>query len=498
VTSVNHPVADPWYTFDQDYAFLMENQWIARLPDVRETPAGAAPDELIVYYCDMFPFRKSAYDRTTWLPREAVPDYVSYELIPAMIEAVRVQTDDWGFPWYDTWTSYRSGEDAERLSVALVKGGTWFHGSAPSNGHSGISLRVNGNGYAADYDTLTDALVSVFYHELFHNLQKNILQKRGDNGDVNELESAWRFFAEGTAVLVPSVGRSATEFGPSTGARHYMENANRYLGVIGLEGGELNRSYQKMSPYHAALYWRFLYEQCGGMANGLEDPAKGMGVIRRALISLYSGDIVDIISSTDPVGEMPKLMDEVLKDSLCPFKTHRESLVAFARAIYGLRVDGGRCMAPGIPTGCGFYDPHYLYHDPPVDTIPYAGGAVVYSAANQLNPAGIKSSFGMDFVEVILDPTLDGQTLSVEFYGALGAAAEFNVQVWKLGPGGSKPRAIAVEPEMMVQNADRGYVYTIARVDTAAFNRLALLITRLDSHEAADPVGSYTVRLDAY
>jgi hypothetical protein len=52
VTDALHPAGSPIYTFSQDYAFLLENQWTVSLPAVREAAPGAAPDELVVYYCD--------------------------------------------------------------------------------------------------------------------------------------------------------------------------------------------------------------------------------------------------------------------------------------------------------------------------------------------------------------------------------------------------------------------------------------------------------------
>jgi hypothetical protein len=94
--------------FVQESAFLLENQWTAPLPALRETSARAAPDELVVYYCDMFPIQE-AEEGPAWLPRESVPDYVRSELVPALVEAFRVQTEDWGFGWHDAWTSYRAG-----------------------------------------------------------------------------------------------------------------------------------------------------------------------------------------------------------------------------------------------------------------------------------------------------------------------------------------------------------------------------------------------------
>ena len=92
----------------------MENQWAVPLPEVQETSEGEAPDELIVYACDIFPYRKDDKDITTWLPREDVSRYVQTELVRRMIEVFRLQTDDWAFPWHDALTSLHSWEDAEQ------------------------------------------------------------------------------------------------------------------------------------------------------------------------------------------------------------------------------------------------------------------------------------------------------------------------------------------------------------------------------------------------
>ncbi|GAG44522.1 unnamed protein product, partial [marine sediment metagenome] len=49
----------PLPALEGNYAFLMESQVVTPLPEVREEAEGAAPDELIVYYCDMFCFQRS-------------------------------------------------------------------------------------------------------------------------------------------------------------------------------------------------------------------------------------------------------------------------------------------------------------------------------------------------------------------------------------------------------------------------------------------------------
>ena len=239
VFDAHHAATNPRHRLGSEYTFLMESQSIARLPEVREESPGAAPDELIVYYCDMIPFQ-SDDDSSTRLLRADIPDYVHTELLPAMVEAFRVQSDVWGFPWLQAWTSYRTEEEPGRLSVALTDGGTWFHGRALASGHSGISINVSNRHNAPDYGTLTDAIVSTFYHELFHNHQRGISQDGGGDGQVGGEKAAWQFFSEGTAELASWVGQPTVQFTQTIGARCNVSNANCFSAV------NSNSSYETM------------------------------------------------------------------------------------------------------------------------------------------------------------------------------------------------------------------------------------------------------------
>jgi hypothetical protein len=458
----------------------------------------------------MFVFQHGITDPASRLRRAEIPHYVQQELFPALLEAFHAQREDWGFGWQPAWTSYRAEDGNRRLSVALSDGETWFHGQAPVRGLSGISLRTKG-GANRHYETLTDGLLSTFHHELFHNLQKGLAQQLGGHGDVDGQKGAWGFLSEGTAALAESVSERDIHFSQNASARSYISLANGFIGQTDFPG-ELNRSYQQMIPYYAAIYWRFLYEQCGGMAIGTEDPSAGMRIIRRSLEVLYSGEQVDIRGSTDLVHHLPAVIDQALKGpeaASCPFRTFRQSLQHFARAIYQLRLDGGRCTAPGLPTatptgtpaGCGFYDPNHLYLDPPVSELTYRGEQLVFAAADQPYPRGIGSSFGIDFVDIVLDPSTQGQPLTIEFSGAPDGDAEFSVEIWKLidsgTSGGSEKRLIPVgaSEQLTEQTTDGRLLYTIPEIDTGLANRLGLIITRLDSDEASDPVGAYTLRL---
>jgi hypothetical protein len=478
------------YTLSEDYAFLLENQWIAPLPEVAEETPGAAPDELIVYYCDMFPFRRSIHEPTTWLPRDAITAYVGTELVPRMAEAFRVQSDEWGYPWHEAWVSYRS-EEEERLSVALTNGQTWYHGMAPDGGHSGISLRVTG-GNNTPFATLTDGLLSTFHHELFHNWQRSILLQSGGDGNVSGAEGAWQFFSEGTAVLAASVGQPRGQFTRALPGRTYMTTANGFVRQDGAHAGGLDTAYGEMDPYQAAFYWRFLYEQCGGVDS--QHAATGMQIIRRVLTTLYSGQIVDVGSSTDLVEGMPAIMDRALAGSLCPFQTYEGSLIAFARAIRSLEWAQGRCVWPGLPAGCGFYDPYRQYDEPPISTISYSG-------TNQTYQDQIGTSFGIDLLDVQIEASTAREPLLLEFHPPAGSDAVFSVEIWHLpapAEAGARRHILTeiVHPETLMQiDAQGSLSYVIPEAYTSTPHTLSLIITRLDAWEALDPAGEYSIAL---
>ena len=125
---------------------------------------------------------------------------------------------------------------------------------------------------------------------------------------------------------------------------------------------------------------------------------------------------------------------------------------------------------------------------PPLEAKPY------YSGSRLTHAGAIPASYGMEFVEVSLYPTVNDQPLVVTFEGQ-GTAAQFDVQIWKLGSREAKPSAITVTPEAIPQNDGAAHVYVIPHVDTTTYNRLALIITRIDAEESTDPVGAYTIVL---
>jgi len=251
--------------------------------------------------------------------------------------------------------------------VTLTDGKTWYHGQAFPRGNSMISINVAGSENYS-YDSLTDGVLSTFNHELFHNHQRNINQHYGGDGWIGGKADQWQFFAEGTAVLVSAVAQPEIQLGANARERAYISNANLFLGSATIHG-DIGKDFSEISPYHAALYWRFLYEQCGGMINSAENPAAGMEIIRRVLNSLYQSIKGDGSDSMDFTTWLPLIMDRALSGSTCPFQTYAQSLMAFAQAVDALRFESGRCRRPGLPEGCGFYDPYHLYNDPPADTL---------------------------------------------------------------------------------------------------------------------------------
>jgi hypothetical protein len=469
-------------TIEQPYSFLLENQWRVPLPKVLEATPGAAPRELVLYFYDMIPFQSSLRDPETRIPRQDVERYIQTELIPAMVQAFEVQTNIWNLPWYKEWKNLRSEEDPKILSVALDEYGTWFHGAAPSLGHAMISIRVDGS--FGEYASVTDGIMSVFHHELFHNQQRNISLHFGSKGNISGKDGAWELFSEGTAVLASLVGQPAVQMASSSMPRSYLKRVNAFIGSDGIFPGGLNMSYTKI-PYHTALYWRYLYEQCGGINHGVEDPAAGMQVIQKILETLYNGEIVNINSSTSAVENLPKILDVALyKTPACAFKSYDESLVHFTRAIYQLRLADGRC--PGhAPAECGFFDPRKLYSVPGEEN-----HTIVMDGKTNIN-GNIRSSFGVDLVRLSPGPNLDGKSMRILFKSASGSAYNYNVEIWTHQESSVRDgRPIAGK-----QTRPGVSMIEVDKIALENFQDLDLVITRLDTNEDVHQPGQYTIQV---
>ena len=479
------------HTYVQDYAFLMENQWRVPLPDVLEATPGAAPDELLVYYYDMIPFQSDLRDPDTRIPRQEVDPYIQTELLPAMVEAFQVQSNVWEFPWYAEWRNFRREEAPKTLSVALGEQSIWFHGRPASLGHSMISIRVDG--MAGEYDSLTDGIMSVFYHELFHNHQRNLSLHYGKHAAIAGKDEAWMMFTEGTAVLASSVGQPAVQFAATALPRSYLKRANAFIGSENSISSGLNKDYKEI-PYHTAIYWRFLYENCGGITATGEAPATGMKVIRQILETLYKGEIVDINSSTNVALAFPQILDAALQSTpSCNFQTYEESLTHFARAIYMLRLENGRCRNLVDLSTCGFIDPAYVYSTPQADLY-----VVNAEQPMEINDS-IPSSYGIDLKELTFNSSIEGKTLKLIFTSHAHSNPVFHVEVWKTRSV-SESNGMQRQSDEMVQPISRSIengslILEFENIDNKEFDGLGLIVTRTDTAEDIETNGAYSIWL---
>lgn len=430
-----------------------------------------------ISYATLFPFARGVNDLASRLSPGAVTDFIEQEFVPIIINTWNTQFHAWGFgaPLHPDWDRDGIVEifiTDERF--ALFDGTGTYHRSK-LNGQPypqrRLWWRASNDSFQA-YGSLGDAYRAVFAHEFFHLMQWNVVLSAGCG------TARWnKVFIEAQGKFAPSVQY------PDMEIRHngigdidsivseYMGAANRFLWQ------RLNSSYQDMeadqtNQYDAALYWRFLYEQYDDMA-----------IVRAALEEMACGYDADIVAG------LPAVMDRVFQRVEGPFGDFRESLTAFARANYALRLENGRCATADL-TGCGgfYFDPQGVYVDPPLEAEQaYVGTPLTYKGA-------LPASFGMDFIEVRLDPILQGQPLTVTLVGE-GSHATFNVQVWKLGQGQKKPHALTLAPEALSTDQNGAHTYAIPSVDTSAYGRLALIITRIDANEATDSVGAYHLTL---
>lgn len=495
MTDPGHPRNDPLFQYSQEYAFLMENQWLVDLPGA----PGAAPSELMLYYYDMLPFQREAGESPSNFRRDMVNEYIKSEMIPALQKAFLTESIAWGFRWQPAWRSFRPGDPPNQISVALTDASTWYHGQAHARGSAAISLNMESEDNFR-YQTLTDSLMSTFYHELFHNLQRSLNLHYGGDGDVDGLQDAWRFFSEGTAVLASSVGQPDIQFSPTHGMPVYFLEANGYFAGGGAIERDLNRSCNDIDPYHAVIYWRFLYEKCGGMVQNKEDPMRGMQIIYKTLSVLYSKEVVDIEASSELVENLPAIMDLAIQDTgSCPFENYRDSIVQFASAIYSLQLENGRCAEPGKPIGCELFDPDQRYLRIPIPEYTYSGDELTLDSTKQTFPVGIKSSFGIDFFEINLTGETQGSAITIELKGSGDGEAEFALQVYK---NKSRKSAAFHDGDLVLINNDQTSVKNgghlaikIPEINLSEFDQLGLIITRLDNREKIDYLGEYSITI---
>jgi hypothetical protein len=440
-----------------------------------------------VTYGTLFPFARGEDDLDQRLSPGGVTDFIERQFVPIIAETWHTQAEDWGFgnPLHPDWDQDRVIEMIiTAVPFALFDGTGTYSILNDVQGKPYSERRIwwisDSNSFA-DYGSLEHGWRVVFAHEFFHLMQWNVLLHSGHPTYY------WQFaFIEGQGLFAPTVQYPEltlhTDHLLLDASRYVREAANGYL------ARRLNGSYQGLETdrqhrYDAALYWRFLYEQYGDM-----------DIIRAALEEmaryLAGQDPADAVGA-DIVRSIVPVIDAALARVDGPFHNYEESLMAFSRAIYGLRLENGRCAAVDArDCGGSFFDPQGMYGRPALEMhLQYDGAPRSYQGA-------IPSSFGVDFLEVGLETWVQGQPLTIRLQGE-SQAARFSVQLWHLKWGEKSPRAISTRPEVLAQNPDGTFVYTIPSVDTGTYDRLALIITRLDSDETIDPNGDYWVTLEA-
>jgi hypothetical protein len=485
---------------DANGAILWENAHPARPDfvalDAWDVDLGAYAAR--VTYATLFPFARDRHDLDRRLASNEVVDFIENQFVPIIQETWHTQVEEWGFgpSLHPDWDSDNVVEIVITAPpFALFDGtGTYtvFH---DAQGHPYPQRRIwwlpTLDAFPNYYATLADHYRITFAHEFFHLMQWNVLLTEGQTDSLGGSllvgkPSAWRAENYWQNAFIESQGRfiSSAQYPELELRRYHLLGAKSPYVGLGADRylkEQTNVSYRDMetepgSKYDLALYWRFLYERYGDMR-----------VVRAALKQMvrhYDADILDTLET---------VMDATFDRLDGPFRSYQESLIAFARANYALRLENGRCVA-AVPARCDgvYFDPDQMYAKPPLAAeLVFAGQKVTYGGA-------IPASYGMDFLEVRLHPGLDGRPLQLRFQ-VEGPVAHFSVQMWKIGPGTGLglPYALTPAPDVVPLDRTRGaHVYTIPAVDRQAYGRLALIITRLDAAEQVDPAGAYQLTLE--
>ncbi len=437
---------------------------------------------------------------------------MAHTFVPIVEETWRIQVEEWGFgvPLHADWDVDNVVEIFITTPPFALFDGTGTYSVSVSGGRPYPERRIwwfsSSDSFQA-YDTLENAYKVVFAHEFFHLMQWNVLLNTG------RPTKRWQnLFIEAQAKFAASVQYPELELDRTHLAdfhSEYSRGANRFL------TDRLNVSYRELEAaetdkYDLALYWRFLYEQYHSME-----------IVRAALEGMSRNHDPDVVTA------LGRAMDVAFARVAGPFRTFEESLLAFARANFALRLDDGRCTTTDLSACRGpHYDPHAVYIAPPLAAELKYDGERLYSfeagyalslsdpascaagasgdptqcadgnAAREAHtepehdslthPGSLPTSYGMDFLEIHLAPTVRGQPMRVTFESE-GTLARFNVELWMLSPGETGPRAVTSQPDALSDST----TYDLP----AAVDRIALVITRLDPHESKDPTGNYTITL---
>ncbi|MBN1937525.1 MAG: hypothetical protein JW934_22900 [Anaerolineae bacterium] len=329
------------------------------------------------------------------------------------------------------------------------------------------------------YDTLENGFKVVFAHEFFHLAQWNVRLFTGCLARkwTNVFIEAQATFA--SSAQYPEIELSADHL-TSTDSQ-YSATAQRFL-ERRLKTSYATLEAEETDVYDAALYWRFLYEQAGG----------NMDIVRAALLEMACRPVDDVPTALDAI------MDAALARVDGPFATFEQSMIAFAQANYALRLENGRCVAQDWAACQGKHnDPHGMY------TIPSREAALSHRAGTSTYDGAIPASFGTDLIDIFISPDLADAPLAITFRSA---GARFGVQVWRLYSEG-EPRnpsrgktgvwAFTPQPEKLFGDCSAECYYLIPRLDLTQYDRLALIVVRLDPDEKADPESAYSLIVES-
>lgn len=470
---------------DETGALLWENEHADR-PDFAALDtweAGVDGHRVRVTYAALYPFVRGPDGLDKRLSPAAVHDFVGQFFVPTIVETWRTQFDTWSFgPIHAEWDADKVVEITVTTPPFALNGGTgiytashtperrlWWFSSSPAYDR---------------YDSLENGYRAVLSHEFYHMVQWNSLLAAGCSTEM------WHnLFIEAQAKMVPSVQYPELELlgGHVTGAGSAYQSAARHFTAHSLNAAYAGLEADRSDRYDWAPYWRFLYEQTGGL-----------DVLRASLEEMACRYDPDVEAG------LPAVMDAALARADGPFGNFEESLVAFAEANYALRLENGRCGGEN-PFECEnvYYDPSQTYKAPmPEAELPYRGAPLAHSGA-------IPAAFGMDFVEIKLDEALAGQPLRI----AVEGEGRFSVRLWRLGGGSAQSQGLALaantargseqlraldrHPAAIEPDEEGTYTAWLPSLDPIRNNRLVLIVVRLDAGREVGATGNYTIALNA-
>lgn len=126
---------------------------------------------------------------------------------------------------------------------------------------------------------------------------------------------------------------------------------------------------------------------------------------------------------------------------------------------------------------------------------------VIFDNSDHLDPEKI-DNLGIRFIEIEIGQSKEGEPFHLELVNEHNSNVLFNLQILKLKKQGnrSEPKIISAQTinpnHAGISRSHRKIEFSIPEITLDKYNRLGIIITRIDYHDYSNEAGGFTILID--